>query len=99
MLLRRRDGVPFQTGEHDLLIPGSSFFVQIPVFVLNPRGEVEIPAAHERLRDEHAAVVVEIRKLAPEPVVHVRIRDADARRQQIHMAACRRSAQLRSTAA
>ncbi|MBR8221940.1 hypothetical protein [Burkholderia ambifaria] len=69
------------------------------LIALNLRGEVEMPAAHERLRDEPAAVVVEIRKLAPEPAVLVRIRDADARRQRIHMATCRRSAKLRSTAA
>ncbi|WP_175726608.1 hypothetical protein [Burkholderia ambifaria] len=89
----------FLTGEHDLLIRRSLLFVQVPVFVLNPRGEVEMPAAPERLRDEHAAVVVAFRKLVHAPIAHVRIRDADARRQRIHMAACRRSAKLRSTAA
>ncbi len=30
-----------------------------------------MPAAPERLRDEHAAVVVAFRKLVHEPVVHV----------------------------
>ncbi len=35
-----------------------------------------MPAAPERLRDEHAAVVVAFRKLAHAPVAHVRIRVA-----------------------
>jgi len=70
LLLRRRDGVPFQI----------SLFVPILVSVPNLRDEVEMPAAHA-------------------PVAHVRLGDADARRQRIHMAACRRSAKPGSTAA